>query len=348
MSSEQRVLVTGCAGFIGKYIVRELIDQGYGVVGIDNFSKYGEVELDFPADSFEFIRADCKDPDSLNRALHGVDYMIMGAAMIGGISYFHKHAYDLLAENERISAASFDAAIKAYKGGSGKLKRVVAISSSMVFEGSDIFPSVENDINRIPSPMSTYGFQKLAVEYFCKGAFEQYGLPYTIVRPFNCVGIGEGKALTESVVKSGELELTMAHVLPDLIYKVLKKQYPVHILGDGNQIRHYTHGKDLARGIVLAMAHESALCEDFNLSTSESTTVKQLLELIWDRSGEGSLRPLKIINDPAFTYDVQKRIPSVEKARELLGFEASIGLTEAVDEVIMWCKQNYEAVADET
>src|SRR6185436_642562 len=143
------------------------------------------------------------------------------------------------------------------------------------------WPSVEGQQHEIPPPLSSYGFQKLAVEYFARAAFDQYGLPYTIVRPFNCVGIGEARALGEVEVLSGNIKLAMSHVVPDLVQKVLKGQDPLHILGSGDQVRHYTYGGDLAVGVVTAMEHEAAQNEDFNLSTPAQTTVLELAELIW-------------------------------------------------------------------
>ena len=199
--------------------------------------------------------------------------------MIGGISYFHTYAYDLLATNERITASSCDAAIKAHEN--GRLQKVTYLSSSMVFESADAWPSYEGQEHDVPPPVSSYGFQKLAVEYFARAAFDQYGLPYTIVRPFNCVGVGERRALGDVEILSGNVRLAMSHVVPDLVQKVLKGQDPLHILGDGTQIRHYTYGADLAEGIVTAMEHPDALNEDFNLSTAESTTVLELAEAIW-------------------------------------------------------------------
>src|ERR1041384_4834691 len=121
--------------------------------------------------------------------------------MIGGISYFHEYAYELLAENERITASTFDAAIWAFKN--KKLKKINVLSSSMVFESATEFPTPEGAERRSPPPLSTYGFQKLATEYFAQGAHEQYQLPYTVIRPFNCVGIGEGRALSDKHAMSG-------------------------------------------------------------------------------------------------------------------------------------------------
>ena len=77
------------------------------------------------------------------------------------------------------------------------------MSSSMVFESATTWPSFEGQEREVPPPLSSYGFQKLAVEYFARAAYQQYGLPYTIVRPFNCVGVGESRALGEVEVLSG-------------------------------------------------------------------------------------------------------------------------------------------------
>ncbi len=138
--------------------------------------------------------------------------------MIGGISYFHEFAYDLLAENERITAAAFDAAIRAHKH--ARLQKITVVSSSMVFENTTEFPTPEGAQRRCPPPGSTYGFQKLATEYFAQGAWEQYKLPYTIARPFNCVGVGEKRALMDRDIMSGNVKLAMSHVVPDLAQKV--------------------------------------------------------------------------------------------------------------------------------
>ena len=270
-----------------------------------------------------FVEGDARDVGLMTSLLADCDHFIAGAAMIGGISYFHTYPYDLLATNERIIAASCDAAIKAHQ--EGKLRKVTYLSSSMVFESTDDWPSHEGQEREIPPPLSSYGFQKLAVEYFARAAWDQYRLPYTIVRPFNCVGIGESRALGDEEILSGNIKLAMSHVVPDLVQKVLKGQDPLRIMGSGDQVRHYTYGGDLAQGIVTAMGHPEAHNEDFNLSTAESTTVLELAASIWLHI-KGQDAPLKIAHDDPFTYDVQRRIPSVEKAKRILGFEATTTL----------------------
>jgi len=331
-----RVLVSGASGFIGGYVVEELLGRGHSVVGVDNQSKYGPVAKSYDTHpDYRLVVGDARDTDLMHELLMDCDHFIAGAAMIGGISYFHAYAYDLLATNERILASSCDAAIAAHRD--GRLQKVTYLSSSMVFESATSWPSCEGSEREIPPPLSSYGFQKLAVEYFARAAHQQYGLPYTILRPFNCVGIGEGRALGDVEVLSGNVRLAMSHVVPDLVQKVVKGQDPLHILGDGSQVRHYTYGGDLARGIVEAMERPEALNQAFNLSTARSTTVLELAEVIWRRiRGD---EPLRYVSDPPYEHDVQRRVPSTEKARHILGFEATTDLEEMLDEVIPWIEQ---------
>src|SRR6202021_1571498 len=308
----QKVLVSGSAGFIGGYVVEELLRRGYAVVGLDNFSKYGKVRKSYDSHpDYQLVEGDAQDVALMTRLLADCDHFIAGAAMIGGISYFHTYAYDLLATNERIIAASCDAAIAAHR--EGRLRKVTHLSSSMVFENATEWPSYEGQEREVPPPLSSYGFQKLAVEYFAKAAWDQYQLPYTIVRPFNCVGIGESRALGDEEIMSGNVKLAMSHVVPDLVQKVVKGQDPLHILGTGEQVRHYTYGGDLARGIVTAMEHPAALHDDFNLSTAASTTVLELAEVIW-RKIKGADVPLRVVSDDPFENDGKRRVPSTDKA----------------------------------
>jgi nucleoside-diphosphate-sugar epimerase len=329
-----KVLVSGSQGFIGGYIVEELLRRNHTVVGVDNLSKYGRVAKSYDSHpGYTFVEGDARDVDMLTSLLMTCDHFIAGAAMIGGIAYFHTYAYDLLATNERIMGASCDAAITAHRD--GRLEKVTYMSSSMVFESATSWPSAEGSEREIPPPLSSYGFQKLAVEYYARAAWDQYNLPYTIVRPFNCVGIGEGRALGDVEILSGNVRLAMSHVVPDLVQKVLKGQDPLHILGSGQQTRHYTYGGDLARGIVAAMEHPDARNEDFNLSTAQSTTVLELAELIWHRI-RGADEPFRYVSDQPFEHDVQRRIPDTTKAKRVLGFEATTSLDDMLDEVVPW------------
>lgn len=335
-----RVLVTGSAGFIGGYLVAELLNRGYRVTGLDNLSKYGPVYRahdDHPR--YTFVRGDAADPGTLDRTLEGCSQFIAGAAMVGGIPYVTRHCFDLLTTNNRIIAASCEAAIRARRKGS--LRKMTYISSSSVYDSSPHWPTAEGDELRIPPSPSAYGLQKLGVEYHARAAFEQYGLPFTIVRPSNCVGIGETRALQAVELLSGNIKLATSHVVPDLVHKALRGQNPLRILGNGNQIRHYTFGGDTARGIVTAMESPVADNEDFNIANDRSTTVRELAQLIL-RKVNGRDVPVSLACDPSFPGDVRTRIPDTAKARRLLGFEADTDLEQMLEEFIPWFREALE------
>jgi UDP-glucose 4-epimerase len=329
-----KILVTGASGFICGYLVDELLQAGYEVVGLDDFSKYGRVEHPYDHHPrYTFVEGDAKDLSLLKDLLDGCDHFVATAAMIGGISYFHQFAYDLLAENERLTATAFDAAIDAHRR--GRLKKISLISSSMVYECATEFPTPEGAERRSSPPRSTYGFQKLATEYFAQGAWEQYRLPFTIVRPFNAVGIGERPTINRPGTAAGDPKPAMSHVVPDLVHKILQGQDPLHILGSGDQIRHYTYAGDLARGIRLCLESPEAVNQDFNLASSEGTAVLDLAKMAWQKiHGEG--RPFRYVSDPPYEYDVPERSPDTDKAARLLGFKAATTLSEMLDEVIPW------------
>lgn len=334
-----KIVWTGAAGFIAGYTIEELLNNGHEVVGIDNYSKYGKLEKSYDNHpNYTFIEGDAKDVELMKKAAEDADVIVAGAAMIGGISYFHEFAYELMAENERITASAFDAAVWAFN--EKKLKKILVMSSSMVYESTTTWPTPEDDIMKSPPPISTYGFQKLACEYFARGAWEQHQLPYTIVRPFNCVGIGEKRALGDKEIFSGNVKLAMSHVVPDLVQKIVKGQDPLHILGDGNQVRHYTYGGDLAHGIRLAIEKDEALNQEFNISTPVSTSVLELAEKIWKKlNGD---KPFAYVSDTPYEHDVQKRVPDTTKAREILGYQPETSLDDMLDEVIPWIKEQVE------
>jgi UDP-glucose 4-epimerase len=334
-----KVLITGAAGFLGGYLVEELLNHGHEVVGLDNYRKYGKIVKSYDNNpGYHFIEGDAKDVRLLKELIEDCDQLVALAAIIGGISLFHEYAYDLIAENERIIASAFDAAIWAHDN--KKLQKINVISSSMVFESANVFPTPEGEQRRCPPPQSTYGFQKLACEYFAQGAWQQYKLPYAIIRPFNIIGIGEKRAKVDKEVTSGNIKLAMSHVVPDLVQKVLKGQDPLHILGAGNQVRCYTYGGDSARGIRLCMESKKALNEDFNISIAKPTSVLELAVTIWGKIRKDT--PFRYVSDKPYPHDVQMRIPNVEKARRLLGFEATTRLEDALDEIIPWVQKEIE------
>jgi nucleoside-diphosphate-sugar epimerase len=326
------VVVTGASGFVGGYVVSELLRLGHQVTGVDDQSKYGPVARSYehhPA--YRLVVGDVRTPGLLEPLLADADQLIAGAALIGGINYFHAFPFDILAANEEIMAATLRAAVTARAAGS-PLAKVTYLSSSMVYESSKEFPTPETAVNECPPPRSAYGLSKLAGEYMLRAAYDQYGLPFTVLRLFNCVGVGEDRALPPGSSAGGDV-LASSHVLPDLVEKVLRGQDPLHVLGSGQQVRCYTAGTDLGRGIAASLTHPSALGEEFNLSTPVATTVRELAEQVWAHV-HGPARPLHLVNDPALEHDVAVRVPDTSKAQRLLGFTADTPLTDVIGELV--------------
>lgn len=311
-----KVLVTGGAGFIGSEVVKQLLEKDYSVRVADDLSK---LEAKIPP-KCEFFRVDLTNKQVAMSAMQGVDYCIHLAAKIGGIGYFHKYPATILSENHKMYSSVFEAAVK------NKIKRIIYLSSSMVFESTKNFPSKEEDISRIPPPVSAYGFSKLVGEWYCKSFYDEYGLKYTIVRPFNAYGINERP----------EQEIGYAHVIPDLIKKILSGQYPLELLGDGKQTRCFTHVSDIAKGIILAMESKKAINEDFNIGSEKEIRMIDLAKLLWEKCNVN--KPFKVKYAQGFKYDIKRRVPSSKKARAILGWKPQKELENELSEIITWIK----------
>ncbi|GHT66648.1 NAD-dependent epimerase [Spirochaetia bacterium] len=333
-----KLLITGSAGFISGYLVEELLKHGHYVVGIDNFSKYGKVKKSYDDNpNYDFYEGDVKDTELMKSLVKDCDQIVAIAAMIGGTAYFHTYPYDIMAENEKIIASTFDAALAEFKRPGNNLKKITMFSSSLVFERAVKFPNREEDVLFTIPPMSAYAFQKLTTEYWCRAASDQYGLPYTIIRPCNCAGIGEKKALIDPNLPSGNINMALGHVIPDIVKKIAFGQDPLHILGTGKQTRHFTYAGDIADGVVKSIESENSVNEDFNIVTETSTSILDLAMNIWRRiNGD---RPFTFVSDEAFKYDQVIREPSNVKAKELLGFEAKTTLDQILDEVVPWVQE---------
>jgi UDP-glucose 4-epimerase len=208
------------------------------------------------------------------------------------------------------------------------VERLVYVSSSMVFERATEFPTTEEHLLDCPAPRSAYGFSKLAGEKYCLALHDEHGLPYTICRPFNAYGPGE---LPDD-------EPGIAHMVPDVIRKVLAGMRPLPIFGSGEQTRTLTHVDDIADGIVTAMSHPSGAGEDFNVSASEERTVAEIARIIWDACGEDP-DAFDLEHQPSFEVDVQRRWPSVAKAERLLGWKARIDVREGIAGTVEWLRE---------
>jgi nucleoside-diphosphate-sugar epimerase len=313
----RRVLVTGGAGTIGAAVVRRLLAEPDLEVRVSD-------QRDAPtwmSSACEIHTADLRDVGNVRKAMAGCDGVVHLAAIVGGIANFHRLPYTLSEVNADLYTAIFHVALER------DLERFLYVSSSMVFERATEFPTTEAHIEACPTPRSAYGFSKLTGEVFTVAAHEEHGLPYTICRPFNAYGPGEVP----------EDEPGIAHLVPDLIKKVLSGQAPLQIFGSGDQTRTLTYVDDIADGIATALRHPAALNEDFNISAGQELTVAEIAKQIWEACGR-SPDEFELEHQPTFPVDVQRRWPSVEKARQLLGWEAQVELADGVARTAEWLR----------
>jgi nucleoside-diphosphate-sugar epimerase len=317
-----RVLVTGGAGTIGAAVVRRLLrDPDYEVRVSDQ-----RPAPQWMREGCEVHTGDLRDLAQTREATSGCTHVIHLAAIVGGIANFHKLPHTLTSVN----SALYDAVIQAALD--HDVARFVYVSSSMVFERATQFPTTEEHVWDVAMPQSAYGFSKLAGEVWCRAAHDEHGLPFTICRPFNAYGPGE----------MPDDEPGIAHAVPDLIRKALSGQHPLQIFGSGEQTRTLTHVDDIADGVVAAMASPAGLHEDFNISASEELTVAEIARIVWEVCGRDPA-DFELEHLPSFTVDVQRRWPSVEKARRVLGWESRIGVREGIAQTTEWLRARLAA-----
>jgi UDP-glucose 4-epimerase len=320
-----RVLVTGGAGTIGAAVVRRLLaDPAYEVRVSDQ-----RAAPQWMREGAEVHTGDLRVPEQARAASKGCSHVIHLAAIVGGIANFHRLPHTLTEVNNALYNSVIRAALDV------EVQRFVYVSSSMVFERAELFPTPEDYLPRCPVPLSAYGFSKLTGEVYCRAAHDEHGLPFTICRPFNAYGPGE----------LPDAEPGIAHAVPDLISKVLAGQRPLEIFGSGEQTRTLTHVEDIADGVVTAMSSPAGLNEDFNISASRELTIAEIAGIVWEACGEDP-RGLKLKHLPTFAVDVQRRWPSVEKARKLLGWQARIEVEDGIAATVRWLREREAAAAD--
>jgi nucleoside-diphosphate-sugar epimerase len=315
------VAITGGAGFLGSHIVDYFVDQDQDVIVVDDFSSGHEENLDNSRDEIEIRKLDLTDPAAVDQ-LGDIDIIVHLAAKIGGIGYFHEVPAEIIAKNDAMNKVVFDAAVE------HDFDRVVYASSSMVYERATEFPVTEDVVDDIPAPDSAYGFQKLAGEYYCEAYHDQHDIEYSIFRPFNAVGTRE---------PPGD-KIGQAHVIPDFVLKILeKRQDPLHVLGDGRQIRAFTNVRDIASGVYKCSFEEAAANDAFNLGSEDGIEMRDLARKIWERSDRDS--EIEFEMEDAFEHDVRRRIPSSQKAKDVLGWEPEATLEESLTEYIEWYRE---------
>jgi UDP-glucose 4-epimerase len=312
-----RVLVTGGAGTIGTAVVRRLLDDGLFELRVSDQHEAPS----WMSEACEVHTGDLRDRDHARQAVDGCERVVHLAAIVGGIANFHRLPYTLLEANNALYNALFRAAIDQ------EVERLVYVSSSMVFERAAEFPTTEEALDHTLPPRSAYGYSKLAGEYYCRAAYEEMGLQFSIVRPFNAYGPGE---------MPGD-EPGIAHIVPDLIERALRRDRPFAIFGSGDQTRTLTHIDDIARGIAAALVTPEAIGEDFNVSADRELTVREIAEIVWEACGNDPTA-LELRHLPSFEVDVPRRWPSTEKARAILGWEAEVDVRDGIAQTVDWYK----------
>ncbi len=313
-----RVLVTGGAGMIGSAVVRRLTSHAeYEVRVVDH-----RPAPTWMRESAEIHPGDLSDRDTAEQATKGCSHVIHLAAIVGGIANFHKLPYTLTEANNALTASAVSAAIENH------VERFVYVSSSMVFERATEFPTSEVHLDNCPTPRSAYGFSKLSGEIYTRAAHDEHGLPFTICRPFNAYGPGELPDPEEPGI---------AHAVPDLIAKSLTGQRPLQIFGEGTQTRTLTYVEDIADGIVTAMAAPAGENEDFNISATQELTVAEIAKMVWEACGNDP-DDFELAHEQSFEVDVPRRWPSVEKARQKLGWKARTDLNHGLARTVEWMR----------
>ena len=318
MQKSKKVIVTGGAGFIGTEVVKVLLEKNYNVRVLDNLSKPGSKK----EKEVEFIKVDLTDPVATKKAFKGGDVCINLAAKIGGVAYFNAYPATILSDNNKIYSSTFESAV------ANNFERMIYISSSMVYESTSIFASKEKDVQTIPLPLTSYGFSKLVGEQYCKSFFEEFGLKYSICRPFNAYGINEHPSS----------KVGYSHVIPDLMKKILSGQYPLEILGDGKQIRCFTHVHDLAEGIVTVMESKNTVNKAFNIANPDPITVLELAKLLWKLFDVK--KPFKAKFKKGYSRDVKKRIPDIAQIKAKTSWRPKISLEDGLSEIVEFVKKN--------
>ena len=277
---------------------------------------------DWMREGCEVNTGDLRSLTRAREAMEGCTHVIHLAAVTGGPDY------RLLEINNALYNAVVRAALD------HDVERFVFVSSPAVFERADVFPTPEEALESCPAPDSADGFSKLTGERYCRAAHAEHGLRFTICRPFNAYGPGE----------MPEDEPGIAHAVPDLLRKSLARLRPLPIFGSGEQTRTLTHVDDIADGIVTATASAAALNQDFNISASDELTVAEIARICWRLSGNDPAE-LEFEHLPSFEVDVVRRWPSVEKAEQLLGWKAQIGVEDGIAATVAWLREREGVVA---
>ncbi|MFC1506901.1 NAD-dependent epimerase/dehydratase family protein [Thermoproteota archaeon] len=314
------ILVCGSEGSLMQATIPYLVKMGHNIRGVDSFFRYGRLER---KRSYDFIEGDLSDPVMAKRACQNIDVVFQAAARIFGVIGFHKYGADILAKDIVLHQNILSEALN------NNTSKVVYVSSSMVYERGTNVPSEENDVDDLLVPLTDYGLSKLVCERLSKAFYKQYGLKYTIWRPFNIITPHE----------KGDAEPGMSHVFADFLRRIIiERQNPLKILGDGEQIRCFTWIEDVTSAIAKFSLESITDGQTYNLGNPSTITMKELAIKIFDIAKDKGIiddkAELTFEHMPIFKDDVRVRIPSIRKAKEMLGWEPQVHLDEALTKCI--------------
>lgn len=313
MWKEKTILITGGAGFIGSSLAQALVKQGARVVLFDNLHRNAVQRTDLLSHpSIELVKGDVLDRNALAKAMDGV-HVVIHMASIAGVDTVMRIPVRTMEVSLLGTYNVLDIART-----QDQIERIIDFSTSEVF-GRYAFRVTEGDateLGAVGEARWTYAVSKLATEHLAHCYHKEHDLPTVAIRPFNIYGpnqVGEG-------------------AVHHFIVKALRGE-PLTIHNDGSQIRSWCYIDDIVEGIVLAMGEQSAIGQSFNIGNPRSTvTIHQLAREIVRLSGSSSEIQFVPWNFP----DVEIRIPSIDKARELLGFEPEVDLEEGLLRTIAW------------
>ncbi len=327
-----KILVTGSEGSLMQWTIKHLIDNGHHVIGVDNHARYddyGHTRVVDP-DEYSFHKADLTDYDRVVELTADVDGIINAAALIYGVKGFHKYPADILSNDLTIHRNVLESAHE------HNIERVSYISSSMVYEQDDP-PHHEDDVWRASVPATDYGLSKVVGERLSMAFEEQYGIEYTIWRPFNII----------TPYEKSEDEAGISHVFADFLRKLLiEKQNPMEIFGDGEQVRCFTWIDEVAEAIAAKSFAPETRNEAYNLANPEPVTMKELARKIFEKGRENGIildGELEFDHVQVYDDDVKERIPSVGKARRDFDWNPQVKLDDSLDR----CVENMDEIYDD-
>jgi UDP-glucose 4-epimerase len=310
------IFITGGAGFIASTLIARLVADNRIVV-YDNYTRNTLDSTPYAKHAnLRRVQGDVLDFDCLKEAMRGAQ-IVVHAAAIAGIDSTVRNPVTTMRVNMIGTANALEAAQQ-----TGEVERFLEFSTSEVF-GSQAFKvdeAMQTVTGAVGEARWTYAVSKLAGEHLAHAYFKQHGLPTVTVRPFNVYGPGQ----------TGEGALSI------FIRKALKGE-DLLIFGDGTQIRAWCYVDDMVQGVLCALEHPNAIGESFNIGNARAvTTIYGLAEAVCRVVGSRS----KIMFRPALSADIELRIPNVDKARERIGFVASIDLEEGLARTTTWIAAN--------